>query len=242
MEDLVIESNTLVFYIDDSGDERLSDRSHPIFALGGVACTTDFHVDVAREWQAMKSNIFPQLRGPLHAKTHLRDGKLLGAKREAVLAAVSNRALGRFGMIITCNTTIAEDRIMMVGCLNLANRLAHVAEGMANLGLWKPALPSRRAVAVFEHSARLANHIEHHFTDLALQVGGITVPIEGCFMPKSIANPFLEMADLVVNTVGRNVKYQMTHGRQACTPSFQRLFRDVRSPLANYLEITHAID
>ena len=225
MVDLVIEANTLVFYIDDSGDERLSDQSHPIFAFGGVACTPDFHVEVARTWQAMKSNTFPQVRGPLHAKTHLREGKLDDAKREAVLAATSHYALGRFGTIITSDTMIAQDRIMLVGCLNLANRLAHVAEGMAALGLWRPALPTRRALAVFEHSARLAGHIEHHFTNLALQVGGLTIPIEGCFMPKSIANPFLEMAGEMRNTnSGTDAQIALqTFG--GCSETSDRLWR-----------------
>jgi hypothetical protein len=35
-EHLVIEPNTLVFYVDDSGDEQLGNRNHPIFALAGV--------------------------------------------------------------------------------------------------------------------------------------------------------------------------------------------------------------
>lgn len=99
MELLTIEPNTLVFYVDDSGDERLNHQGHPIFALGGVACTTEFHLDLARPWQAMKAKVFPQVRGPLHAKKHLRE-KLPGAKRDAVLAATSHRALGRFGTII----------------------------------------------------------------------------------------------------------------------------------------------
>jgi hypothetical protein len=240
-EYLIVEPNTLVFYVDDSGDERLNDQGHPIFAFGGVACTHEFHLDLARSWQTMKAKVFPQIRGPLHAKTHLRDGKLAQAKRDAVLAAMSHYALGRFGTIITSATIVAPEKIIPTASLTLGNRLGHIAGGMIQLGLWNPKLPSRKAVAVFEHSARLSRHIERHFTNSAVKVHGLDVPIEGCFMPKGIANPFLEMADFVVNTIARNVKYQIEHGRECCMFNFQRLFRDVGPPLADYIEVTQAI-
>lgn len=79
--------------------------------------------------------------------------------------------------------------------------------------------------------------MEHHFNNLAIDVGGKSFPVSGCFMPKSVANPFLEMADFVVNTIARNVKHQIAHGRVGCTPNFQALFRDVGPPLAEYFEV-----
>jgi hypothetical protein len=241
MEHLLLESNTLVFYIDDTGDEQLNNPEHPVFAFGGVACSTALHLELARSWQTMKSRHFPQVVGPLHAKTHLRESKLSKTKREAVLAAIPRGTLGRFGTIMTADTMVGRDQIMITTCGTLANRLARVAAGMAQLGLWNPSMSSRKVIAVFEHSARLANHLEQHFTSLALQVLGETIPVEGCFMLKSVANPFLEMADFVVNTVGRNVKHQRIHGRQSCIASFHSLFRDVGPPMADYFETTTVV-
>jgi hypothetical protein len=102
-EHLVIQPNTLVFYIDDSGDEQLNNRQHPIFAFGGVACVGEFHIPIARSWQAMKAATFPQVTGPLHAKTHLRD-RLPEPKRLAVLSAMAPQHLARFGTILTSST------------------------------------------------------------------------------------------------------------------------------------------
>jgi hypothetical protein len=125
-----------------------------------------------------------------------------------------------------------------VACGTLANRFAQVASGLVKLGLWRA---PGGVVAVFEHSARLARHLEHHFTDLAIIVGPYRIPVEGCFMPKAVANPFLEMADFVANTLGKNVKHQMKHDPTGCTANFQALFRDIGPPLADYIEVTAAI-
>ncbi|HKW52376.1 MAG TPA: DUF3800 domain-containing protein [Stellaceae bacterium] len=235
-EHLIIEPNTLVFYIDDTGDERLSHQQHPVFAFGGVAAGTEFHIPIGQAWRAMKAKTFPQVAGPLHAKTHLRD-RLTDRRRLAVLKAMDHQQLGRFGTIITAGTVVAPDKIIAVACLTLANRLASVAEGMANLGLWKP---PGRVVAVFEHSARLTEHLQQHLGGLAIKVYGRDTPLEGCFMPKSVADPFLEMADFVASTLGKNVKYQLEQGRQGCTDNFHALFRAVGPPLADYIEVSAA--
>lgn len=139
---------------------------------------------------------------------------------------------------MTANTIVPVDRIIMIACQTLASRLANIAEGLIALNLWTPPGPM---YAIFEHSARLAQHIELQFTELALKVGPHTIPIEGCFMPKSVANPFLEIADFVAYTLGNNVKYQLKHGRATCTDSFQALFRDVGPPLSNYLEVVKVV-
>jgi len=222
-EQLLIQPNTLVFYIDDSGDEQLNNRQHPIFAFGGVACVGEFHTPIAQSWQTMKAATFPQVAGPLHAKKHMRD-RLPEPKRLAVLAAMAPQRLARFGTIITTSTE-PLDAVMPVACGTLANRFARVATGLIQLGLWRA---PGRVVAVFEHSTRLVRHLERHFTDLAMIVGPYRIPVEGCFMPKAVANPFLEMADFVVNTLGKNVKLQMTQDPIGCTANFQALFRGCR--------------
>jgi hypothetical protein len=60
-------------------------------------------------------------------------------------------------------------------------------------------------------------------------------------MPKSIANPFLEMADCIANAVTKNLKYQRAQPNRAeCTPTFQALFRDAERQLVSYIEVTAA--
>jgi hypothetical protein len=120
----------------------------------------------------------------------------------------------------------------------LERGLADVAGGMLARALWHP---PGRVFAIFEHSPRLTDHIERAFTGISVTAGPHTVPVEGCFMPKSIANPFLEMADCIANAVTKNVKYQRAQAsRIVCTHAFQALFRDAEHPLASYCEVTAA--
>jgi hypothetical protein len=72
---------------------------------------------------------------------------------------------------------------------------------------------------------------------LVLEVGGHSIPVEGRFMPKSVVNPFLEMADFVASTIGKNVKYQRKFDPSECTDNFEALFRKVGPPLAAYAEV-----
>jgi Protein of unknown function (DUF3800) len=239
-EHIIIPPNCLVCYVDDSGDERLADRKHPIFAFGGVACASEFHINIAAQWKAMKAKVFPQVTGPLHAKRHLREGRLSEARRVAVIDATAPQQLGRFGTLVTNQTAIREEQVVRIACLSLVRRVNQTAKGIKQLGLWNPTA-SDEIIVIFEASSRLAPDIERHLSGVNCEIDGLAIPVTGCFMPKRVADPFLEMSDFVVNTIGRNVKYQQLNGRHACTPNFQALFRDVVPQLASYMEITSAL-
>jgi hypothetical protein len=239
-EHLIIPPNSLVCYVDDSGDERLADRKHPVFAFGGVACVSEFHTAIATRWKAMKARVFPQVIGPLHAKRHLREGRLSEVRRAAVIDATTPAQLGRFGTLVTNQTAIRKEQVVQIACLSLVKRMSQTAAGIKQLGFWKPTTAAE-IIVIFEASSRLAADIERHLSGAHCKIDGLTIPLTGCFMPKAVADPFLEMSDFVVNTIARNVKYQQSNGRRACTPNFQALFRDVVPGLASYMEITSAL-
>jgi hypothetical protein len=236
-EHLTVPLNTLVFSIDDMGDERMNHPVHPVFVFGGVVCVAEHRPAISEAWRAMKSRTFPQVRGPLHAKRHLRD-RLPEPKRRAVLAAMDHRQLGRFGAVLTSRTVVPMDAVVRVACGMLANRLGHIAAGLVSLGLWGRA--PARVLVVFERSPRLERYLPEQFPE-HITVDGPVVPGDRCFMDKSVADPFLEMADFVANTVGKNIKHQIANGRAGCTKNFQALFRDVGPPLADYMEASEVI-
>src|SRR5208337_3217029 len=93
-EHLIIPAGALVFYIDDSGDQKFAHPEHPFLAFGGVACTCEFHITLAENWKHMKAATFRQVRGPLHANRHLRRNSVV--RWQAVSAAMSSPYLGRF--------------------------------------------------------------------------------------------------------------------------------------------------
>src|ERR1035437_10714355 len=66
----------------------------------------------------------------------------------------------------------------------------------------------RLAIGAARHSCSAWRQNGAEKACLSVTAGPHTVPVEGCFMPKSIANPFLEMADCIANAVTKKVKYQ----------------------------------
>jgi hypothetical protein len=165
-EHLIIPPEALVFYVDDSGDEKFGNREHPFLAFGGVACTCEFHIPLAETWKQMKASTFPQVRGPLHAKRHLKDRSV--RQWRTVEAAMNSPFLGRFGAVLTDTTTVAPEHVTLVALRTLANRFADVAGGMLVRALWHP---PDRVFAIFEHSPRLIDHIERTFTGISIAAG-----------------------------------------------------------------------
>jgi len=240
-EHLILPQNALVFYLDESGDESLHNADHPIFAFGGVACVTQSHLPIAQTWKAMKREVFRQVSGPLHAANHMQDGKLSSRRRTAVLSAINQPLLARLGAVVTTETKIEGAGVgtFEAACFPLTRRVQDVARKMHERGYWCPT-GSTPVYAIFEQSSRIAQRIEACFQNVSIEVGGLTVLVQGCFMPKTAANPFLEMADFVAYSIGRNVIQQRLMGRDFYSPNFREIFQnqDAAISLVSYIEVT----
>ena len=232
-ENRILQPNTLVLYVDDSGDESIGDRNYPVFAFGGVACVSDYMTNIGDAWKAMKSSVFPQVKTALHAKEHMKETRLKGVRRDSVLSALSNPGLARFGIVFTDKTQVSQDQILLSATAILARRFDEIANGIAARGLWRP---GGDVLIIFEASRRLENAIEGHLGQLSYDFDGRKYPIDKAFMPKFAADPFLEMADFVAYTIGRNVRHQAQHGEMTCTPNFESLFRTVDPALVSYIK------
>lgn len=242
-EHLVLPYNALAFYLDESGDESLRNADHPIFAFGGVACVTQSHLPLAQTWKAMKREAFRQVSGPLHAASHMQDGKISSRRRAAVLSAINQPLLARLGAVVTTETQIEGVGVCVgtfeAACFPLTRRVQDVARKMYERGYWCPT-GSTPVYAIFEHSSRIAQRIEACFQNISIEVGGLILPVQGCFMPKTAANPFLEMADFVAYSIGRNVIQQRSMGRDFYSPTFREIFQnqDAAISLVSYIEVT----
>jgi Protein of unknown function (DUF3800) len=232
-EHLVIAPNTLIFFVDESGDETLGNPDHPVFAFGGVGCVVEHLQAIRRDWSDMKSSVFPQLKGPFHAKVHVKGHRYTDAKRLSLLAAMSHPGLARFGFTLTTDTMVERDKTVEVACRSLTLRFEAIANDMIAKGFWNPPGP---ALMIFEHSARLANQIEAYLGEVRYHVDGEAYSFNGGFMPKESADPMLEMADFVAWSIGGNVKYQMERSREVCTPTFDYMFRKAKPAMASYME------
>jgi hypothetical protein len=54
---LLLDQNTLAFFVDDSGDQILGDPANPLFALGGVSVHGADYLAVASAWREASAGI-----------------------------------------------------------------------------------------------------------------------------------------------------------------------------------------
>jgi hypothetical protein len=225
----------LVCFVDESGDEGLSDANHPVFGLGGCAAMAHamaMHLDLP--WRRMKARHFGGEHGPLHA-AGLRP---TAAQTNAIATFFRRRAFMRFAAFLSRDTTMVSDiERLAVLAPALMRRIGEVASTV---------LPRPTALAlVFEESQRLASGIQRHFDGLTLSDEvGRPIPAKDCFAPKSATLPGLEVADFVMHAAAGQVRSRV-RGRPGWRRDYQAVFHsaagarsfiDIESVAQNFVD------
>jgi hypothetical protein len=109
----------------------------------------------------------------------------------------------------------------------LGNRLTDIAK-------WQP---FGSVAVVFEHSQRLAPQIEQVFGDFSVIEDGKTVPLELFWMEKSVGEPGLEVADFLVNSIGREVRHRLKK-LPGHDDNFEAFFHHPDKRLASFIDIS----
>jgi hypothetical protein len=165
---------------------------------------------------------------PLHAN---KFPKIAGGPEdmEAVANFFREQSFPRFGAIVTVDTTLHEElgRVQTIkGVLqNALNNLILLTF-------------CRDVKIIFESSERANKLIEEAFVSLELRRGSKLIPSECYFMPKSAAEPALEVADFVMHAVGRQARQNFKDGgRKNLLRDFESVFHGVDRRLVNFIEI-----
>lgn len=219
MSTLDLRPGMLVCFIDESGDEDLSDPNHPVFGLGGCAVAAHalmMHLDLP--WRRMKARHFGGEGVPLHAS------ELRSPSAEQITALASffrRRPFLRFAALLSRDTRMSsETERLAVLAPTLMRRIGVVASTI---------LPRPASLAlVFEASARLAPAIQRHFEGLTLSDEvGRPIPAEYLFAPKSAGLPGLEVADFVMHAAATQVRARV-RGRAGWRRDYQAVFHGTR--------------
>lgn len=65
---ITLEKGALIVFLDESGNENLSDINHPVFVVAGFCCDTKtFITEVNSKWREIKKNNLGSENAPLHA-------------------------------------------------------------------------------------------------------------------------------------------------------------------------------
>jgi hypothetical protein len=163
---LILPTDCLAVFVDDTGDELLRDPFQKVFGLSGCAVMAS-HLDIVvrHPWREVRRNIGGAPDAPLHA-TDIRHPTL--EQLETIASFFQTQPFARFGAICSVTTDLDFDLSpMLVTAETLKHRIIEILR-------WQPFRPVE---IIFEHSQRLASKIEAAFGDFNLEEDGNAIKV-----------------------------------------------------------------
>ncbi len=222
---LVIAPRCLAVFVDDTGHEELA-KGHPVYGLGGCAALgRDIERLIHRPWKELRRRIAGSPDAPLHASELPRIAK--PGDFEAVAQFFRAQNFWRFGAVFTEKTTLPTelDRLQLMKGI-LEKRIQEIVQ----------ATLCNEITVVFELSERMNNRIEETFESFNFLRGEKQIRTECGFMPKTVGEPALEVADFVVHSIGRQARYNLT-SQGNFLPDFCAIFHAVDPRLTSFIEV-----
>jgi len=97
----------------------------------------------------------------------------------------------------------------------------------------------REVSVVFESSQRANQLVESAFQSFDFYRGSKHIYSECGFMPKSVGEPALEVADFVMHAVGRQMRHSLIQ-RDRFLPDFCAVFHAMGAELSSFIEVAGA--
>jgi hypothetical protein len=225
---LTLADRSLVVFVDDTGHERLVE-GHPVYGLGGCAAlASDLDRLIREPWRDVRRTVMRSPDAPLHAHGFARTA------RPEDIAAVAQffraQPFARLGAIISTKAA-RDDGISAI--MTIAGVLKNRIIGIAR---WTPFTEIN---VIFEASGRSDRLMEEAFADFKIEENGKPIPVECFFMPKSVGEPALEVADFVMHAVSRQARHRMD-GKEGFVRDFAAVFHDQDPRRVSFMDVEAA--
>jgi hypothetical protein len=224
-EHLILPERCLAVFVDDTGHEALI-KGDPVYGLGGCAVMSrDLERIITQPWREIRKRVTGSPDTPLHANKFPSIAK--PGDIEAVAAFFHTQSFWRFGAIFSAETKLSDELGLMRTMKSvLQKRISEIVQGTL----------CKEIKVIFESSDRADKLIEEAFQDFELHRGAKHIPSECYFMPKSAADPALEVADFVMHAVGRQARHNLK-SRGSFVPNFCAVFHAVDRKLTSFMEV-----
>ena len=180
----------LLFFIDDTGHEDFDGQL--VYGLGGCSVMAPQLEPLIRApWREIRRVVKGSPDSQLHANDFPHETT---REQQALVGAFfQSQTFGRFGAVLSTSTNLHTQMspIQTIAGV-MRNRFAQIAA-------WQP---FNSIAVIFEASERADRLIEHAFGELQASIDDRPIPIECFFMPKSVAEPALEVADFIAHAIG----------------------------------------
>ena len=214
--------DSLLVFVDETGQEDFADPSAPFFGLAGCVCAAgDYGKAVDAPWQAVEQ-LFPAEMLPLHA-VDLRPKEM---KPEQLTAIDQFFATGIFGRFATVAKADIENETT-VSLLQLL--VQQTFQRILDL-IKKSGRDFSQVVIVIEHSERLDTQYANYFHSNHLhRKDGTPVPAFVCTQAKSSGEDFMRglcVADFLAHTAGSMSRTTQGGRRRASRRDFDSAFQN----------------
>lgn len=220
--------DSLLIFIDETGDEKFCDPNVPYFGFGGCVCKASNYTDhIITPWQRVEA-LFPDDMKPLHS-AELRD--LNDEQIKALARFFKETNFGRFASIIKQGwENESEHSAFHIAARTTLDRVLDIIK------VWKE--PFSTIVVFFEHSQRLDALYANYFRRYNFNYeDGRKVPAFYATQRKALGANFasgLVVADFVAHTAGSMSRTTQGGTQKAVRRDFNAIFEH---PLGSHLFI-----
>ena len=226
MERPVLRDRSLAVFVDDTGHESL--KGQPVYGLGGCAVLGgDYERIINQPWRAVRKHVAGSPDAQLHAN------KFSGTIEDIEIVArfFGEQPFWRFAAVVTEQTTLAHE-LTLLGTMRGA--LERCINDIVGLTLCE------EVKVVLESSHRANRPIQLAFQSFEFSRGSERIPSECGFMPKSLGEPGLEVADFAMHAVGRQARRMLTN-RNTFLPDFRAVSHTADPTLSHFNEVVGAL-
>ena len=215
-EELKLPVRSMVIFVDETGNEGLSDPKNPTFGRGGCGCLYPAYNELIKKpWRKLKRERLGGANKPFHATDFEQTRPTM--RQIGGINGFLARPFWRFAVMLDARTELPDgvDAHKAISLMTIAYASRVVAKYDVDV-----------VALLFEGSDRGDSLVKRDF-DLAIMdlrnMSGRRVGVEGCFMQKDSMEPGLEVADLIVHTAGRQRRHELS-GKAGHVKDFQQTY------------------
>jgi hypothetical protein len=209
-EEIPCAADDLLIFIDDTGHESFTGNQE-YYGLGGCAVLGAHYGRLKTLWMDVRHSINGSPDAPLHAS----DMSIRSSGSYAILSKFFlDRSFARFAV------AALKSAILPAGMHPATPVMGAVQEDIASLACH---IPCAAVTIIVESSQRADPILMQCFGELKPDGVDLTIPVNHCLMPKSGAEPGLEIADFIISAAGSQVQRHL-RGKQGPAPDFGDVF------------------
>jgi len=229
---LNISPNSVLVFLDETGDEQLNDPAYPIFGFGGCCILArDYFDNIDKPWSNMKIENFDLIHKALHASENHYTYKQM----TALNSFFSSNTFGRFAAISSKSTRIdAALQLEQIVYYSLYKRIVDIIK-------W---YELDNIVIIYEDSVRLKPKLEKYTTGINFleKINDINVKINihYCTMNKKHTFSGLEVADFIIHSAGTALRDRINGKIRNLTDreDFDNIFKNTDSKYSSPSDTT----